>query len=695
MVMAASLLLAPLATRADLIWKETFSYADGNILTVAGAGTYLRASGAGNDLLVHNSKLEVAATGGVPVSRADDDYRLFPAPYTNSSTTVYYASYTVICTNLPNGPGTYISMFVANSTTFYGRVFALTNGTVLPNTFRLGIAGTAGTASKVFPVDLATNVTYKLVVAYDTVNKTGTIWVNPINQGDVSLTSSDTVSGAVQVQGYGFRQGGTFGNAFFIIDDLSTGTTFDEASTNTLSTNAVAPIIVQQPVSRTNFVGDTFTLTGNAAGQGFGNWTYTWLKNGSPFTNPDGNTNELTFASAQISNTGNYALVATTPFGLSATSSVAFVWVTNAPVPPSFVTQPVKQTVYRGQSVTFTTTTIGPPPISYQWQSNNVDISGETGSSLTLTAVQTNFAANYRVVASNVYGSTNSTNAALTVLNPPVVTVSFLRHLVDSSSYQATNSTLPYEVIGTVTTLTNITTGDTSSYYLQDGTGGINIFATQGSTFRPALGDVVDFVGVTSSFTSGLELYASTLLPQTSYTVLSNNIAGLPAAVIVPFTITNSLSNMVYNIAGKRVTLTNVYFGTNTGLVIATNSNTNISVTNITGDKFTVSFFSQDQDTAGQTLPAFATSVTGIMYGNTNFSVAVTKWSDIVVPSTSIPLSITNTQDGKVVVSWSDASFSLLSSTTADGTYTPVSGATSPYTNTVTPNGVIFFRLVK
>ena len=56
--------------------------------------------------------------------------------------------------------------------------------------------------------------------------------------------------------------------------------------------------------------------------------------------------------------------------------------------------------------------------------------------------------------------------------------------------------TIPYQVTGTVTTFTNITTGNTASYYLQDGTAGIDIFVTGGSTFRPAQGDVVTFVGV-------------------------------------------------------------------------------------------------------------------------------------------------------------------------------------------------------
>ena len=105
-----------------------------------------------------------------------------------------------------------------------------------------------------------------------------------------------------------------------------------------------------------------------------------------------------------------------------------------------------------------------------------------------------------------------STNGVLTVQNPPMVSIAYLRSLQDPLNAYAPTVPLtqPFEVVGTVTTYTNLTTGNTSSYYLQDGTAGINIFATGGSTFRPAQGDVVDYVGVLSAYATGFELYADT-----------------------------------------------------------------------------------------------------------------------------------------------------------------------------------------
>ena len=286
-----------------------------------------------------------------------------------------------------------------------------------------------------------------------------------------------------------------------------------------------------------------------------------------------------------------------------------------------------------------------------------------------------------------------STNAVLTVNNPPAVSVAFVRSLVDPITLQAApGATQPYSVTGTITTFTNITSGNTSSYYLQDGTGGINIFATFGSAFRPAQGDIVTFVGVVSSFSSGLELLADTLnRTYTTYSIVSSG-NPLPAAQIIPFNLTNAytFSFLATNLAGSRVMLTNVYFGANAGAAIGGGT---VTVTNASGTPFYLSFFSQDLDTAGQILPSFATSVTGVLYGNhPNYSVAVTKFSDIVSPVSPIPLGVTQS-GGDLIFDWSDPSFSLQCATNVVGPYTTIVGATTGFiTNTLSDQ--MYFRLV-
>jgi hypothetical protein len=622
-----------------------------------------------------------------------------------------------MCTNLPNGVGSYFASFYSTSKGFFGRVQAFTNGTVLPRTWRLGVTanGSATNAANGgFPVDLALNTQYQVVEELDPVNLwAATIWINPINLSDTGLspnethyTSSDSIGTATAlpaVNAYAFRQASSFGNGFWVISNLVLTTTFAEAATNILATNALPPAIVYQPVGTTNFIGAAISLSVVANGQGLGNMTYQWKQNGNNYTGGSGGTaNILNISSAQTSDSGNFTLVATTPYGLSVTSSIATVFISGGTNPPSFTSQPVSQAAYRGQTVIFSTTVISPGTPSYTWYSNNVVIAGQTASTLELDNVTTNFAASYKVAVTNNLNPNNgivSTNAVLTVINPQQVTIAYLRTLVDPlNGYNPTNSppTIAYQVTGTITTFTNLTTGNTASYYLQDGTGGIDIFATGGSTFRPAQGAVVTFIGVLSGYATGLELYADTAdtsFPYTSYTDTGNTNA-LPTPINIPFDVTTNLNNVNYNIAGSLVKLSDVYFGTNSGLVLSTTANNTITVTNSSGKKFNLFFAYLDQNTAGQTLPSYAYSVSGAMYGmNTNFSVAVTRFADIVTTALSpIPLNL-GYSGGILTFTWSDASFLLQSATNVVGPYTTISGANSGFITNTTSAPAMFFRL--
>lgn len=720
--------LAAVSVRADLIWYESFNYADGDIRT--NSSVWIRTSGSGNDLIVSGHKLEVAATGGVPVSRQDDDYRLLAltagSPYTNSVQTIF-SSFTVICTNLPNGVGTYFATFYSTRSSgggFFGRIQALTNGTVLPNTWRLGISANASaTATKVAPVDLALNTPYQVVAEWDPITLlAGAIWINPVSMDDPFVASTDSI-GAGNTNppnAFAFRQAGSAGNYFFQITNLALATTFDEAATNIWATNALAPTIVYQPTSVTsNFPGSSVTLSAVATGQGLRNLTYQWQvsatsNNASPVyvSNPNGNSNIFPISEAQTTDSGYYTLVVTTPYGLSVTSAVAKVAIVDGPYPPVFTLQPASQTIYSGQSATLTATVLTPTsgePLGFTWYSNNVVVTAGqadngSSSSYAFSNAKTNFSANYKVAVTNAYGGIVSSNAALSVLAIPAVSIGYLRTLVDPATFQPTNSppTIPYQVTGVITTATNSTTGDTASYFLQDATAGINIFATGGSTFRPSQGDVVTFVGVLSFFsTTGTELYADTVgRPYTSYSIVSNNFP-LPTPTKISFTVTNDVGFRYVNtnLAGSLVTLTNVYFGTNAGTTISLSGNAAVTVTNASGNRFTLQFFSVDLDTAGQTLPAFAASVTGVLYGgHPNFSVAVTKFSDIVtnvvVPLSPIPLSI-QMSGTNVLLTWTNSTFSLQSSTNVAGPYTtiPASTGLTNYTDGIT-NQSIFYRLI-
>lgn len=686
LLLALLALAAPLWAQADLIYYEGFNYPNGNItndsLTIGGT-TYSMIwsnfSGSGlHDMIVNNGHLEVSTTGNAVTSRADDDCRFLALTnnsiYTNT-VQMLYASFTIICTNLPNGPGSYFASFYSNSKGYCGRMLAFTNGTVLPNTWRLAVSGNSSSATTApanggYPLDLALNTPYQVVEELDPVTlDAATIWINPIDVNQTGLSSTEThytssdsfgFATTTPVNSYSFRQASSFGNGFWIITNLAVATTFAEAATNVWATNALTPVIVLQPVSVTNYPGSSFNLSVLADGQGLGELDYQWRENGAPFSNPGGDTNILPFASVPAnSGTNVYDVVVTTPYGLSVTSSPVTVAINTTPAPPAFTQKPANIAVYQGQNAIFTASVLTPGNPMFTWYSNSVPITAGVNSSgytstLEIDNVTSANAASYYVAVTNDVYPTGivSPVVTLSVKVPAAVTIGYLHTLVDPNSFQATNTppSIAYQVTGIVTTYTNLTTGDTSSYYLQDASGGINIFVTGGSTFRPQQGDVLTFTGVLSSYTSGLELYAdataASAYPFTSFIDWSNNIAALPAPRPISYAVTQT--NKAYantNLGGLLVQISDVHFGTNAGTMTSTTANTTVTITNSAGQPFNLFFPDLDADVAGQTLPNYAYTVSGVLYsqgGVVTNTIVVTRWADIVTnpPTTDLGIAL-------------------------------------------------------
>ncbi|HEV2691516.1 MAG TPA: hypothetical protein VG347_01330 [Verrucomicrobiae bacterium] len=754
-------ILAAFGARADVLMQDTFNYTNGttaDISTNVVGGvlvTNWAVHSGSDDSFINKHRLEVSSSStylGVTATRSGDIHRFITnSVHAGTSHEQLYASFIVNFTNLPTAAGAYFAHFYVNSSTFPCRFWALTNGTVLPNTFRMGIQmGSVAVPNQIFPVDLALNTDYKVVMGYDPAGlDAATIWINPINASDVNLVTSDAYApGTSYVVGFAFRQASGFGG-FCTVSNLAVATTFDEAATNTLATNAVPPVIVYQPVvGQTNFPTAVLTISAVANGQGLGSMTYQWQvassTNAGQLVSPsnvtDGGdisgsaTSILSFSSAVVGDSGYYALIATTPYGLSVTSSPSKFAIVDGPYPPVITAQPAATVSgYQGYPVSVTVSAASPPsggpvasggPVEFIWYSNNVIISSsannngaQTDSGLTSTygfsSSLISESASYKVAVTNLNGAITSSVSVVSIIVPPTVTVAFLRTLVDpNNNYQATNSKIAYQVTGTITTATNITSGNTASYYLQDATAGIDIFATFGSTFRPAQGDVVTFVGVMSSFSSGLELVAdpvagdsSSSIPYTSYTDTGVNVP-LPAPQVIPFNVTNSVGYAAMNttIAGRYVQLTNVFFGTNAGTPILTGFYT---VTNKSGQPINLWFSAQDLDTYSNVFPAFAYSVTGVMFGsmnpsvpvngtpNPNFAVAVTKFADIntnvgVTPASSslcigsgTTLTATTAITDPVNYSWSPGGATTASIVVAPSTTTTYTVSVSNSDNSI------------
>lgn len=86
---------------------------------------------------------------------------------------------------------------------------------------------------------------------------------------------------------------------------------------------------------------------------------------------------------------------------------------------PRISSQPANIVSPEDVSATFSVAGFSALPITYQWRSNNVNILNATNATLTLLNVQSNFAATYSVRVNNSNGSTDSSNAVLTVIPSP------------------------------------------------------------------------------------------------------------------------------------------------------------------------------------------------------------------------------------------------------------------------------------
>ena len=106
-----------------------------------------------------------------------------------------------------------------------------------------------------------------------------------------------------------------------------------------------------------------------------------------------------------------------------AIGSAALFRVQFAGTAPGIATQPVNQTVTQGQPATFNVSANGSAPLSFQWQRNQVNISGATSTSYTITSTTaSNNGAKFRCVVTNAFGSATSNEATLTLVPPALAT---------------------------------------------------------------------------------------------------------------------------------------------------------------------------------------------------------------------------------------------------------------------------------
>ncbi len=97
--------------------------------------------------------------------------------------------------------------------------------------------------------------------------------------------------------------------------------------------------------------------------------------------------------------------------------------VRTGPPTPVITLEPTNQYLLPGSSATFTVRGAGLYGVTYQWQTNGVNLSGATNATLSLTNVQVAQAVSYDVVVTDNagMGSFVSSNASLNIVAPPVI----------------------------------------------------------------------------------------------------------------------------------------------------------------------------------------------------------------------------------------------------------------------------------
>jgi hypothetical protein len=176
-------------------------------------------------------------------------------------------------------------------------------------------------------------------------------------------------------------------------------------------TNQTAPVIVQNPQSRSVAAGSTVTF--EVLAQGPGPLSYAWLKDGGAMGGQTGPS--LTLSNVQPIQAGGYAVCLSNSFG-SVTSAPA---VLSVIVRPAITNQPLGQNLFAGADAIFSVGATGTGPLHYLWNKDGAPLTNVDAPILVVAHVSVADAGNYTVEVMNPAGLAVSTPAPLTVLGPP------------------------------------------------------------------------------------------------------------------------------------------------------------------------------------------------------------------------------------------------------------------------------------
>jgi hypothetical protein len=438
------------------------------------------------------------------------------------------------------------------------------------------------------------------------------------------------------------------------------------------------PGILNEPQSRTNNAGTTATFTVKADG---GSLVYRWLKNGSDVADANASgaaSATLTITNVLAANAGNYQVSITNTAG-STNSQIVSLTV----IDPAITTQPTSRTNFTGLTTVFQAFAGGTPTLAYQWYKDNNplsdtgNVSGSTTNSLTITNLVTGNAGDYFLVVSNNHGMVTSITATLTVILAPSTSLALW-------NFNDTNAALasPPPISGNGTaSLVALTTSATFATGCPDD----NIAGATNTGWNTSSYPAAD----SNNKQAGVQFSVSTA----GYKNILLYWQQRQSATASKYT------RLQYTTDGSAFTDASVItmppggdwqtYSSDLSAVSGINDNTNFAVRIVTEWESTATGGGTNAYVATGSASTYGTAGT-IRFDLVNVLADPT---NAVVAPLPIPLTIERIGDN-TVVSWTNAVFSLASSTSVVVPVTnKVAGATSPYTNAL-PGDVRFFRLV-
>jgi hypothetical protein len=248
-----------------------------------------------------------------------------------------------------------------------------------------------------------------------------------------TYTSSLNVGSNLTAALTGLTPGLTYYFGVIAYDANGDQSAFSNEITNRLP---IIPSIIVQPLTPTAFAGLPVTLTVGVAGDP--PLSFQWFDGLVPV--PGATASSLSWPQIASSNAGNYSVMVSNPWG-STTSAVATVTVI-AVGPPLILTQPQSQTVIATAAASFSSTTLGIAPLSFQWYDGTTPLAGATNTLLALAHVADSNAGNYHFTVVNAAGAATSSVVTLTVIDHPSILTQPQSQTVISTTAASFSSTI-------------------------------------------------------------------------------------------------------------------------------------------------------------------------------------------------------------------------------------------------------------